>query len=261
MSPVLADLSEEFQRRHPNVYFDIRGGGSRFGEEQALAGRLNLGATTFPPPVQDLTDSLQARSPIPTDADLVRIPIGIDALALVVHASNPVEMLSTEQLIQIFNGRILDWTEVGGTPGEITLISREEGSGARHLFEERIMGREPVALTAIVMPTSRDVAAYVSKTPHAIGYVSRAYVLDNLPEADTEAASAQSNGDALSLRVVALDGMWPVDAALQNQIYALSYPIYLVSRREPTGPQREFIDFALSPAGQTIVGRYHVRVR
>ncbi len=41
-------------------------------------------------------------------------------------------------------------------------LSREDGSGARHLFDERVMDEDPVSLTAVVMPTSRDVVAYRS---------------------------------------------------------------------------------------------------
>jgi phosphate transport system substrate-binding protein len=107
------------------------------------------------------------------------------------------------------------------------------------------------------------VVEYVAKTPRAIGYVSRAFVIDSLSQdrqiaEDSTATPAPKSG---AVRVVGIDGMWPVDSAIQNQIYPLSYPLYLVSRREPTGRIRQFIDFALSPAGQSIVGRYHVRVR
>jgi phosphate transport system substrate-binding protein len=265
MQPVLHELSAEFSRRYPTVLFDLRGGGSQLGEAQALAGRANLGASVLPPPAEDKTARDQQRNPSPAEADLVRIPIGIDALAIVVHASNPVEMLSQEQLALIFSGRILNWVEVGGMDADTALVSREDGSGARHIFEERIMSSTAVALTAVVMPTSRDVVEYVAKTPSAVGYVSRAYVLGQLPD-NGEAPSVDDTRfeiltDFPNVRVVGLEGMWPVDAALQNQIYLLSYPVYLVSRREPVGAVRQFVDFILSPAGQSIVGRYHVRVR
>jgi phosphate transport system substrate-binding protein len=63
------------------------------------------------------------------------------------------------------------------------------------------------------------------------------------------------------VRVVALDGQSPNTAQLQNRSYALTQPLFLISRGEPQGQLRDFVDFVLSPAGQTIVERYHVRVR
>ena len=161
LQPVLQDLTAEFTRAHPTLLFTLRGGGSTLGEQQALEGRVNLGASNlFPPPADAPT------------ARLVRTPIGVDGLAIVVHRSNPVTSLSMDQLRQLYSGEILDRATVGGNETEVELVSREDGSGARRLFEDRIMDNDAVSLTAVVMPTSRDVVEYVAKTPSAIGYVS-----------------------------------------------------------------------------------------
>ncbi len=107
----------------------------------------------------------------------MRVPIGVDGLAIVVHSSNTVQGLTNEQLRGLYNGKILDRSEVGGEAGEVLLVSREDGSGSRIYFESEIMQDEPVSLTAVVMPTSQDVIEYIAKTPNAIGYVSRALVM------------------------------------------------------------------------------------
>ena len=44
-----------------------------------------------------------------------------------------------------------EWSDVGGDAGEFVLVSREDGSGARILFEERVMGSDHVSLTAVVL--------------------------------------------------------------------------------------------------------------
>jgi phosphate transport system substrate-binding protein len=244
MHPVLQALTEEYTRRHPNVLFTVRGGGSTLGEEQAAAGRVELGATTRFPPEPGQADAL----------DLTRTPVGIDGLALVVHSTNPVESLTLDQLQQIFNGEILDWSEVGGDEGAIELVSREDGSGSRELFESRVMRGDAVALTAVVMPTSGDVVEYVGKTPLAIGYVSRGYA----PPPD---AAPAATPEPARVRVVAVEGQLPTLDALRSQEYALIQPLYLVSRGEPRGAVRQFLDFVLSPAGQAIVARYHLPAR
>lgn len=250
MQPVLYELTTAFTRQHPTVQFEVTGGGSTTGEERVMAGQVDLAASTLISPT------------VPTTAR--RTPIGLDGLALIVHASNPITTLTVSQLQTFYSGRSFNWVDVGGPPGELLLISREDGSGSRQLFEARVMGEEPVALTAVVMPTSGDVVAYVAKHPNALGYVSRAYVLAALMPPAAEATAVATPDEAvraLGVNVVAIDGQLPTQQAIQSQSYPLIQALYLVSRTRPTGWLQQFVDFTLSPAGQAIVARYHGRVR
>lgn len=271
LQPALQALSAEYTRRYPNVLFTISGGGSTLGEEMAMNRRVNLGASTLFPPSE----------PTPAQRGLVRVPIGVDGLAIVVHSNNLITQLTTEQLRRIYSGEILDWSEVGGEAGEILLVSREDGSGARIFFEDKVMQGEPVSLTAVVMPTSQDVVDYIAKTPHAIGYVSRALVMSqesSVPRTPTpqgvatpiiaEAATlsltqalTQTPIPGLRVKTVAIDGELPTLTALRARSYPLIQPLYLVSRGQTWGNVRQFVDFVLSPPGQTIVRRYHLPVR
>jgi phosphate transport system substrate-binding protein len=243
MQPLLQALTATYSNQHPAVRFDLRGGGSTVGEERVRAGQLDLAASTLTP-----------ATPLTATSNLLFVPIGLDGLALIVHPTNPLTTVTQAQVRDLFSGRIFDWSELSSTSGEVLLVSREDGSGSRILFETRIMGEEQVSLTAVVMPTSADVVAFVAKNPPAIGYVSRAYVLPALaftPETITPP----------DVRVLALDGLLPTVETVKTQRYPLTQPLFLVSRGEPQGPVRAFIDFALSPAGQTIVERFHARVR
>jgi phosphate transport system substrate-binding protein len=250
MQPVLFDLTSEYSRQHPHVRFEVRGGGSTVGEESVSNGQAQLAAST-------LTEGDTAPSGRVGGVRLVRTPIGIDGLAIVVHPTNAVMELTLAELRGLYSGRLLDWSELGGENGEVLLVSREGGSGSRILFERRVMGVEPVSLTAVVMPTSADVVTYVARNPQAIGYVSRAYVTDALPGAMERGEDAPDQ----RVRVVAVEGQLPTPASLRDQSYALTQPLFLVSRGEPQGQVRLFIDFVLSPSGQAIVERYHARIR
>ena len=251
MALALQELAGEFTRQHPNVFITLGGGGSALGETRTAEGRVTLGASTHMAGAGNDDETKPAATVAPP---LVRIPIGIDGVAVVVHSSNPVTGLTLQQLQEIYGGRILDWQEVGGNAGEILLISREDGSGTRSVFESRVMGEMPVSLTAVVMPTSKDVAEYAAQNPFAIGYVSSAY-LSAAATASPEAAPASA------IRALAIGGALPTDAAVKSQEYPIIQPLFLVSQGEPRGWARQFVDFALSPAGQAIVDRYHVRVR
>lgn len=258
MAPVLRALSEEYARLHPNVVFDLRGGGSTLGEEAIRAGRYDIAASTLLPPNPEA-----GRPAPPGDERLLRTPIGLNGLAIIVHPSNSIEGLSLVQLRDIYSGRVLSWQALGGDASEIVLVSREDGAGGRILFEDRVMGDDRVSLTAVVMPSSEDVFEYVARNPAAIAYVSRAYVVDWIP--GEENATPKESGATVEtpapVKVLALEGRWPTREAIAEQQYALTQPLYLITSRQPSGRVRQFIDFVLSPAGQAIVARYHAPIR
>jgi phosphate transport system substrate-binding protein len=254
MELVLQALTEEYSRQHPNVVFDLRGGGSTLGEEAVRAGRYHIAASTLFPP-----DPEAGRPAPPGDERLVRTPIGLNGLAIIVHPTNPVSALSLVQLRDIFSGRVIDWQSLGSDAGEIVLVSREDGAGARVLFEERVMGDERMALTAVVMPGSRYVVEYVSRNPAAIAYVSRSHVVDWIP--DERSSRQQHSGETPPVKVLALEGRYPTREMIAQQQYALIQPLYLITPGQPSGQVRRFIDFVLSPAGQSIVARYHAPIR
>lgn len=227
LHPALQALTTEYTRRHPNVLFTISGGGSTLGEEMALNRRVNLGLSTLFPPDE----------PTAAQRALVRIPIGVDGLAIIVHSSNTVAGLTQEQLRGLYSGEILDWATVGGEAGEVLLVSREDGGGSRVYFENEVMQGEAVSLTAVVMPTSQDVVDYIAKTPNAIGYVSRALVMaqgDSTVASHTPAPAnsagvtptlTQTPPPHLRVRVLPVDGEMPTLAALRARSYPFIQPL------------------------------------
>lgn len=252
MTPVLTALTGEFNHRHPQAIFSLRGGGSTLGEQWAAAGQVDLAASNLLPP-EMIPDT---DPPTPVQAKVVRVPMGVDGVAIIVHPRNDVAVLTLLQLRDLFSGHLLSWKDVGSdlkSDDGVLLISREDGSGTRLFFEEQVMGDERVALTAVVMPTSQDVVAYVADHPQAIGYVSAAWLRD-------------SRGDLLTdpdapVRIVPVEGQLPTLDNLRQQRYHLAHPIFLVSRAEPTGWVKQFVDFVLSPAGQQIVAKFHAPIR
>lgn len=254
MELVLHALTEEYSRQHPNVVFDLRGGGSTLGEEAIRAGRYDIAASTLFPP-----DPEAGRPALPGDERLVRTPIGLNALAIIVHPSNTISGLSLVQLRDLFSGRVIDWQALGSDVGEVVLVSREDGAGARVLFEERVMGEERMALTAVVMPGSQYVVDYVSRHPAAIAYVSRSHVVDWIP--GESPIHSQPAGEPSPVKVLALEEHYPTREMIAQQQYALIQPLYLITSGPPSGQVRRFIDFVLSPAGQSIVARYHAPIR
>lgn len=259
MQPVLYALTTEFSRQHPYIFFDIAGGGSTIGEERLWQGQVDLAASTLISPT--LPPGLTTPS-----QKLQRTPIGLDGLAVIVHPDNPLTNLTLIQLQGLYSGREWSWQSLGWLDADVVLITREAGSGARTLFDERVMGELPTALTAIVMPTSADVVTYVAAHPTAIGYVSRAYVVEQVsadaaPTAPQSTATPANEVVAPAVTMIAIENQLPTTEALREQSYHLIQPLYLVSQQRPRDWVKQFIDFTLSPQGQAIIARYHLPLR
>jgi len=172
------------------------------------------------------------------DAALVTTEVGVkprlvakDALAIVVHPSNPVEALSLTELRSLYVGYTLDWDNLGGR-GEVVLISRGDGSAAQAVFEEKVIRGGRISPTAVVMPSSKDVVGYVSLHPGAIGYVAAGYL----------------KGD---VKALSLEGHKPTPSAVNSGEYPLLLPAYAVTLSKEG---EKLVEFLTGPVGRSIIG-------
>jgi len=67
------------------------------------------------------------------------IQVATDALAVVVHPSNPVSELTIAQVSAIFANLITNWKEVGGNDAPIVVLSRDTNSGTHVFFKEHVV--------------------------------------------------------------------------------------------------------------------------
>jgi len=156
-------------------------------------------------------------------------PLGYVSFAVVVNPANPLAGLSVAQVREIFSGRVNDWGQVGGPGGVIQVVSREKGSDAGLTFEtSALLGASPTS-NALVAPTWAAMREAVRQNLNAIGYLP-------LPELD---ATVQPIG-------------------LDSEVRAL---ILALAPSEPTGLARDFLAWAQSEEGQTIVGKRYGRVK
>ncbi len=227
MQPLVEELAQDYAERHKHVTISVEGRGSLLGIEWVRQGEADIGMASWKDP---------------EDTSLWSTPIALDGIAIVVHPQNDLEGLTMLQLKDVFFGRIWDWKDVGGQAGEIVAISREDGSGTRAVFEELVMQGQRVTPMAVVMPSSRAVVEYVAQHPEAIGYVSMGHLTEEV-------------------KVLEIEEVAPTPSSVRQGAYHLLHPLFLITRQEPTDEIKGFIDFVLSPTGQSIVGRKYGRVK
>jgi len=236
MTSLMSELSKAYSQRHPHVTIEISGGGSWLGMEAVQDSQVGFGLVSRELAEEEITD------PQKGTRKLWPATVAIDGIAIIVHPSNSVNNLSLEELRWIFSGEIWDWADLKGKPGDIQVVSREDGSGTRDTFEIYAMGSQRVTLTALVMPATDAILDHVASNPQSIAYVSAG----NLRE------------DVKPIRV---EGVEPTTERIMDSTYPLSRPFLMVTQTEPQGEVRAFLDFVLSPPGQAIVAKRHARIR
>ena len=220
VQPLAEKLAEAYRAKNPDINITIQGGGSSVGIKSCNDGTVDIGAA-----------SRELKS---TEPNLIKHLIARDGIAIVTHPSNPVTGLTKEQVRGIFSGNITKWSQVGGQNKEIHVIAREEGSGTRTAFEEMIMGDALVKASTILLPSSGAIRTAVSSDPQAMGFISFGYI-------DTSVKALTINSVAATAHN-ASDGTYP-----------LVRPLYFLTKTQPTGLVKEFIDFCLGTEGQSIV--------
>ncbi len=159
--PLVKQAAVDYQGAHPNVKISVAGGGSRVGITQVAQRSVDIGDSDIP----------AAGEPSLVDHRVAVVTFGI-----VVNPQTGVKNLSTVQIRGIFNGKIANWSQVGGHAGPITMINRPRSSGTRAVLVQNILGGHEPSESGLTQDSSGTVAAMVAQTPGAISYVGMAYV-------------------------------------------------------------------------------------
>jgi len=221
VQPVADKLAQAYMEKHPNVKINVQGGGSGLGIRSVTQGIIDIGTSS-----KELNSN--------ESKGLNRYLIGKDGIVVVVNSENRVDGLNKSQIRDIYTGNITNWKDVGGNDAKINVITREDGSGTRSVFQKIIMGKNLMKGDAVVLTSTESVAQAVKGDPNAIGYMSL----------------TSFKGDLKALKV---DGVYPSEETISNGSYAIQNPFLFLTKGNPEGVVLDFINFCLSPEGQAIV--------
>ena len=231
--------AEAFMAKHPKVNVAVTGGGSGTGIAALISGTCDLAAASRTMKPKE-TEQAQSRGITPKEWTTA-----LDGLAVVVHPKNPIKQLTIEQLAALFTGQITNWRALGGIDAAVVLLSREVNSGTHVYFKEHVLGsadgqQREFSPEALLLPSSQAIADEVAANPAAIGYYGMGYLN---PKNTAVAIAKTSAGPYIT----------PTEDAVKSGTYPISRPLLLYSKDQPTGIVQAFVEFVLSPEGQTIV--------
>ncbi|MGQ0557582.1 MAG: substrate-binding domain-containing protein [Nitrospiraceae bacterium] len=223
-------LARAFEKANPRAYVDI------LWDENAKPLQLVK------------TDQAQIAVTGSEDPALSVTQIGWDGIGILVHLSNFTKEVTTQQVAGIFSGKIKEWSELGGPETKILLIDRPGHQNLREAFETRLGIADNIPQSAKVIGTDEVVVKTVVGTLPPLSAATYISLSTGL--------SAVSNG--VAVRLLPVDKVEPEVPTVKDGRYSLRRPLLLLSKKEPNSLIEAFSKFALSPAGQTIVGEIYV---
>lgn len=232
--------AERYQKIEPNVRIAVTGGGSGTGIAALVNGTVDIANASRQIKSEEL-EAAQANGIEPQEFVISR-----DAIAIIVHPSNPVDYLTLQQISDIFSGKITHWKDVGGEDRPIVLLSRETNSGTHVYFLEEVirLGDEDnetlFSPDTLLLPSSEGIGTEVRQNPNAIGYDGLGYVTDDMK---TISVSRDPEGP-----------FWPptVDTVNSGQ-YPIARELYMYTAGEPSAHIKTYLEWILGPEAQQIV--------
>jgi phosphate transport system substrate-binding protein len=165
--------------------------------------------------------------------------LGLDGIAVIVNASNPLAELSKDQIKRIFTGDIAEWSKVGTGHGAIEIYARDDKSGTFDSFKSIVLTGAPLVASARRFEDSNALSDAVSGDPNGIGFIGLPFI---------------HNAKAIAVSEKGAGALKPTRLTVATEDYSLSRRLYLYTPATARNKfMRMFVEFALSKQGQDVV--------
>lgn len=219
IAPLMAEIGQRFEAQHPGVHVDVQSGGTSRGIQDVRSGLASIG--------------MASRALDSDEQDLRPFIIAQDGIAMIAHASNPLDSISSTQVVGLYTGKISNWHELGGKPGAVVKVHKAEGRSTLELFLKHFNLDNAAVHPDLIIGDNQQGIKSVAGNPLAIGYVS-------IGSAEYEARQG------VPIKSLALDGQAASTATLLAGSYPLSRELNLVVRGEPDAITQALLAFAQS---------------
>lgn len=226
VAPLAADAAKRYESSHPGVRVDVQTGGSSRGIADAQSGLADMG--------------MASRALKPEESALAEHKIAMDGVCLIVHRDNPLANLTKQQAIDIYTGKIENWSALGGADSEIVVANKAEGRATLEVFLG-YTGLDSADIKAdVVVGENQQAIKTVAGNPAAIGYVSIG-------------AAASEAGAGTPIKLVASDGVEATAAAVADGTFPITRPLQIITSGKISPAAQGFLDFLKSAAIDDLV--------
>jgi phosphate transport system substrate-binding protein len=238
VAPVAADAAEALKADGLDITVATQGG-SAGGISQLGSGQINIAMSSKP-----LVEEDKKANP---NAEFNSVQIGADAVGVIVTkevADGGVKNLTKDQVRDLFEGKITNWSQVGGPDLKVFVYDKEPGRGTREVLDKYIYGDKkapppPKSDNFAIVGGNLETRNKLESTPGAVAPLSTSFI---------------EGRDKLA--AVTLDGIAATPQNIATSKYPMSRPLFLITDGEPKGTSKTFINYVLSAKGQALMTKH-----
>ncbi len=230
MIPLVTDLAKAYMDEHPDDIIDVmqRSIESTGGIRGTAAGKIDLGTSARPLKGKEQGLGLEV-------FEIARVAsvIGVNAKSV------KVDNITSNKLCSVYKGNISSWASLGGSNSKIIVFTRPDGDSTKKVVRKGIPCFKSLteSKNVVVMPKSNDMYNAIMNNQNSIGLTDMVAV-------------GKSRG---RIGVLKLDGLEPSGKNVASGKWKLIKRFHVLSKGQPEGLAKKFIDFIKSDKGARII--------
>jgi phosphate transport system substrate-binding protein len=230
MEPMILEIAKGFMSANPGVKITVHGGGSGKGVSDVRNGGAAIGMSSR---------ALTSQESI----DLRSFTIAFEGICFVTSEKNPVRDISTAQLEGIFQGRISNWKDVGGSNLPISPLIRDRLSSSNKVVAEFLGIRDSGLKGAVINDADKGIAM-VSRDPKAIFYASTGEVFEKKVY-------------GMHINILSISGKKASMKTIAQNSYPLTRPLNLITKGVPNPLADAFITYCQSRNAASVIRTHY----
>lgn len=227
VAPILQKAAERLGELDAGLKIDVQTGGSTRGILDTHNGANDAGMAS-----RDLTPE--------ESLGIETWPVAYDGVAVIVHADNPVERLTREEVRSVFTRASKSWSELGGETVDTMVVNKAEGRATLDVFLQYTGLENREIEPHVVIGDNAQGIRLVSGNTAAIGYVSIGEALHSVER-------------GVPIKLVEIDGVAPTLENVASGTFPLRRTLYLLFAGELDESDRTLTGFLASAAGREVI--------
>lgn len=230
VGPIGDAFAEYFKNTTEDLDITVKKTGSGDGAAALVDGRCDVAM------MSRFMKDKEVKAAVENEITPVAHAIAMDGVCVIVHPSNPVKALTTQQVRDIYTGKTTNWKELGGVDAAIIPISRDTSSGTYETFNKLVMAKEKMCDKVEYVSSNPQSHARVKTTKGSVAYVGLGFVDSNV-------------------KALEIDGVKPTRKTIAKGIYPVSRALFLFTNGYPElgSIVHQFCSFYLTEEGQEII--------
>ena len=213
LAPLAQEVANKYQAKCKDAHITINLGGRGTGLANAENGVSEIGNSDI--------FSKQGQE------DLVDHQVAVVMFGLMINEKVQVDSLTTQQIKDIYSGKVTNWNQVGGNNLPIVVVSRPTSSGTRATFQNYVLGG-PETISGpsnLTSDSNGTVIKNVQQTDGAIGYAGTGPIKQ------------------AGLKMVKIDGLEATPANVANNSYKYWNIEHMYTKGQPSQLAQAFIAY------------------